>query len=200
MLKAYFATQEKSLMTTKYTKDLIFSNGSIVHFSLPRKVINKSHSVLVTCGSCQNQRYCQVTTAKNSKYQGLCISCSNRKIARSASRHHNWNGGHTLSKEGYVYIHFSHIKDEHRHIVKPMLTRCSYVLEHRYVIAKAINRPLLKSEHVHHLNGIKNDNRLCNLQLVTPNEHPAENKAMFDRLKAEIKRLQDLLNLHSISY
>lgn len=43
------------------------------------------------------------------------------------------------------------------------------VLEHRTVVEAALGRPLRKSEYVHHINGIRHDNRLENLQVwVTP--------------------------------
>ena len=56
-----------------------------------------------------------------------------------------------LGKDGY--IHYRHDR------------------EHRMIMEKLLNRRLFKKEHVHHINGIKNDNRIENLQLMSESEH-----------------------------
>lgn len=46
-----------------------------------------------------------------------------------------------------------------------------YVREHRVVAERKIKRRLLRTEVVHHLNGIKDDNRPENLVVLSSTEH-----------------------------
>lgn len=46
-----------------------------------------------------------------------------------------------------------------------------FVLEHRYVMAQHLGRPLRQAEHVHHIDGDRTNNALHNLQLVSNSEH-----------------------------
>ncbi len=54
---------------------------------------------------------------------------------------------------------------------------------HRLVMAEAIKRPLQPFEHVHHVNGIRSDNRPDNLQIVV--SHHGKGQRPEDLLKAD---------------
>lgn len=61
-----------------------------------------------------------------------------------------------ISRKGYVILH----KPDH-----PNAGRFGKIPEHRYVMSEHIGRPLEKDETVHHRNGVRNDNRIENLEL-----------------------------------
>jgi hypothetical protein len=67
-----------------------------------------------------------------------------------------WKGGRS-NHEGYVRL--------------SVAGDGSKVLEHRYVMEQHIGRTLEPWEHVHHRNGVKDDNRIENLEIVTHARH-----------------------------
>ncbi len=182
-----------------YQEDRQLDNGSIIFWSKPR--VNKN--VLVQCGHCGKQRYCQLRACKFKRnFTGLCPLCFNRNMNkdRFADKHPSWKGGKILDKRGYFYIYKSYLSPEEIILFSSMLNNRGYIFEHRLVIARALKRALERSEIVHHLNGIKTDNRLCNLKIVCASTHPGEEQRFVDSLRSEIARLQKLLDDNNISY
>jgi hypothetical protein len=73
--------------------------------------------------------------------------------------HGRWKGGRIIAG-GYARVLVAHDDP-----MASMRFSDGYVPEHRLVMARALGRPLLRTETVHHINGDKTDNRLENLQL-----------------------------------
>jgi HNH endonuclease len=75
--------------------------------------------------------------------------------------HPLWKGGVAKTEDGYILVAMSV-----GHPFAPQMRRSNgYCLEHRLVMAEHLGRPLRRSETVHHLNGVKMDNRIENLQM-----------------------------------
>jgi uncharacterized protein (DUF1330 family) len=56
----------------------------------------------------------------------------------------------------------------------PMSRKDGYVPAHRIIMAEHIGRMLKTEEHVHHINGNRQDNRIENLELVHRKDHPSK--------------------------
>jgi hypothetical protein len=73
----------------------------------------------------------------------------------------NWRyKGGKKNKKGYIFIY----KPEH-----PFCTIDKYVFKHRLVVEQQIGRYLLPKETSHHINKIKDDNRIENLMAFVNN-------------------------------
>lgn len=97
--------------------------------------------------------------------------------SRKGEKSRNWKGGRKTSKMGYVEVY----KPDHFH------ADCNgYVKEHIFIITEHLHRSLSKDEVVHHINGIKADNRIENLKLMKKGEHNS-NHAKGRKVSTETK-------------
>jgi len=120
---------------------------------------------IVTCIDCGLER---TIRDRNDQPPALrCRSCNMRMMAGSQSGElsHTWRGGRI--KKGY----YKRVKLFSQDPFFSMAHCDGYALEHRLVVARALERCLVEDEVVHHKNGFKKDNRLDNLQLLKGTEH-----------------------------
>jgi hypothetical protein len=85
--------------------------------------------------------------------------------AHKGHRSTAWSGGRIKDKYGYIQIWMP----QH-----PNAKLAGYVHEHRLRMSEYLGRPLTEQESVHHKNGIKDDNRIENLELMTKRVHRGE--------------------------
>jgi hypothetical protein len=91
----------------------------------------------------------------NTETKHFCVSCSNKQKAYGIYKKEGYNVV-TIKPDGFF---------------APMRNARGGVLEHRLVMAKHLGRNLQPWEIVHHRNGVRDDNRIENLELVTDLGH-----------------------------
>ncbi len=101
-------------------------------------------------------KMCNRTFQPKEGRQVFCSKrCSTRHIAKGRP-------GRRQTKKGYIATW----KPLH-----PSAGKSGYVMEHRLVMESHLGRFLKRNEVVHHKNGVKDDNRLENLELMSKRKH-----------------------------
>ena len=144
----------------KHTKLETLSNGSIVYWN-ERRGLGHNEQIRVQCGICKKVRNVPLYRLTQNGFTGYCVEC-----ARTGSRSHHWKGGRFKHLSGYILVRLTP-----DHPFYEMADIHHLVTEHRLIMAEHIGRPLKKDEIVHHKNGIKDDNRLENLELLARHLH-----------------------------
>ena len=129
-------------------------------------------TICIDCGKMLNYRYSYCDTNR-------CRKCW-IKLDKTGTNSHLWKNGKYTDKNGYIYTH----KPNH-----PSRNNNCYIFEHRLVAEKCLGRYLTKKEVMHHINGIRNDNRPENLYLfASNNEHRKfEGKCLNTRRNETVK-------------
>lgn len=113
------------------------------------------------CSGAGRRKFCSVDGCRNpseSRDLGMCTSHKRRHLQglpTSGVRKQRSIGERVVDESGYVRIRVA--------------GRAS-MAEHRYVMEQHLGRPLLRSENVHHINGVRDDNRIENLELWTKSQ------------------------------
>lgn len=112
-----------------------------------------------------------------------------------------WNGGRKVRQDGYVLARL-YPGDP----FFEMASKNGYIMEHRLVMARHLGRYLqpFPFEVINHKNGIRNDNRIENLELTSQSEHLQEHtlgykagysKGLIDGKDKQIEELRQQIRL-----
>ena len=133
---------------------------------------NRARVIWSACRICGFERWVPLKNFGNE-----CRSCSGKRTIRSAQekcpsvrpwqsenqrgdKNPSWKGGKVKGGNGYIYVLLAENDP-----LFCMANKTKYVMEHRLNMARHLGRPLEKWEQVHHLNGIRTDNKIENLEL-----------------------------------
>lgn len=140
------------------------------------------------CRQCRKERYAinnysagkrcrdcnkpQVNTAMT----GQCNQC------RAAEKRRNAKETRYINAQGYAVLtgHYDHPNRQQR----------GQILEHVFVMAQKLGRPLVTGENVHHINGVRDDNRPENLELWSRSQPPGQ------RIADKVEWAKELLSLY----
>lgn len=142
------------------------------------------------CGCGSPTKMVLATNVPNDRYKGYPM-----RYLRGHSPGHratgpdsrSWRGGRFQHKTGYIYV----FAPDH-----PRANASGYVLEHRLVYEATHGIVLDKTQIIHHINGIRNDNSPENLFVTTNSEHSYIHDALavYREKNPETSRIQASLN------
>ena len=159
----------------------------------------KIHMLMLwkACDECGVERWVGKRRWENGK-QRICHHCFvlNHSLPLKGNpcgeQNPSWKGGLKIVTGGYQSIRIYKGHPEYEYF-KPMIKSDGYILEHRYIMAKAIGRLLTNEEIVHHIDGNRKNNLLINLKLTNSSDHDLSYKSGYEQgFKDGVKYAQSL--------
>jgi len=148
------------------------------------------------CIDCGKERW--VLIQKGVPRSQRCLQCAPKVSQPCGTQNIRWKGGRNKTDAGYIMIRL--FPDD---FFFPIADSKGRISEHRYIMAKHLGRCLHLWEVVHHKNGIKDDNRIENLELsVSTGEHIKNHtrgycdgyqKGLIDGRRKQIQELKMLI-------
>lgn len=143
----------------KIAKILNISIGSVFNYLNTYEIETRNHKDTFTFkGHKQNKRQ---RDAMLRTHKGKVLS---EETKRKISEAHKIRGeGHLKHRtDGYIAVYLPN---------HPFSTSDGYIMQHRLLMEKHLGRYLTEDEVVHHINSVRSDNDINNLQLMTAKEH-----------------------------
>ncbi len=132
---------------------------------LTRTGKDRHTQIYQACERCGKQRWVKVGNGE--PIYRICFECAKKsKTYYSGPSHPKWKGGRGKTVSGYIFRTLT--PDDPFY---PMASSHNHVAEHRLIVAQHIGRCLLEGEVVHHINHVRDDNRIENLQLMLAIKH-----------------------------
>ena len=161
-VKCVFCHEKRFIKAHKYKDGRVRGENSGCH---PCRAKRLSKEVLVTCPGCGYSRYIKAWDIKY-RITSYCVKCCKRKGKPKIK-----NGVHiNITSRGYAMV--VGVGDH------PLANKSRQVREHWYVF---YNESDIDKNHIiwfnknkftlHHKNGIRDDNRIENLELMAPGRH-----------------------------
>jgi len=115
----------------------------------------------------QNPAYHRDVSGSNNPMYGKRRSGKdNPMYGKRGDKSPRWTGGRRTRKDGYVFVL---VPDDHPSPSYTNKSGAKYMLEHRFIMEQHLERFLLATEVVHHMDGNPSNNEIDNLRLY-PNQ------------------------------
>jgi len=158
----YFFDYYNGYMKQKYRRDGLYLGEEVLGVELGLKT-HKEILIWTKCPYCYCFKWTRRSVGHNDEFiaHTRCKKCTSLVSMKDSVHkyYETWN-----SYKGYKSIFLPH-SDPYSKMAATSSTHGVCLPEHRYVMAKHMGRLLKFTESVHHINGIRCDNRIDNLEL-----------------------------------